>query len=139
MNLSFPIYLDNNSTTKTDPRVVDAMIPYFSAKFGNYSSKHSFGFVAYSSVELAREQISKLVNANPDEIIFTSGATESINLAHIGYAVANQYKGKHIISSVTEHSASFESLQFLSKVGFHITFIKPDIYGKVHLMILFKM
>jgi cysteine desulfurase len=129
MNIKLPIYLDNIATTQTDPRVVEAMLPYFSEKFGNYSSKHKFGYEAKSAVELAREQIAKLITANPDEIIFTSGATESINLAHIGFAIANQNKGKHIISSMVEHSASFESLNFLSKAGFEITFIKPDKFG----------
>jgi len=131
--MKFPIYLDNNATTKTDPRVVESMLPYFSDKFGNYSSKHSFGLEAKTAVEYAREQISKLINAYPDEIIFTSGATESINIAHIGFALANQNKGKHIISSMVEHSASYESLIFLMKSGFELTFIKPDNYGRVNI------
>lgn len=131
MKLSLPIYLDNNATTAVDPRVLETMLPYFTEKFGNYSSQHTFGFEAKSAVELAREQIATLINANSDEIIFTSGATESINLAHIGFAIANQNKGKHIISSFVEHSASFESLNFLNKVGFEITFLKPDKYGLI--------
>lgn len=131
MKIKLPIYLDNNATTQMDPRVVETMMPYLSEKYGNYSSKHKFGYEAHSAVEYAREQIAKLINANADEIIFTSGATESINLAHIGFAVANQSKGKHIISSLVEHAASYESLQFLSKAGFEVTFIKPDKYGKI--------
>lgn len=131
MSLKLPIYLDNNATTQIDSRVVEAMMPYLTERFGNYSSKHKFGYEAHSAVEYAREQISKLINANSDEIIFTSGATESINLAHLGFALANQNKGKHIISSLVEHSASYESLQFLSKAGFEVTFIKPDKYGKI--------
>lgn len=126
------IYLDNNSTTKIDPRVFESMVPFLTDKFGNYSSKHFFGYQAKSAVDLAREQIAKLISANPDEIIFTSGATESINLAHIGFAIANQNKGKHIISSMVEHSACFESLQFLSKAGFEITYLKPDVFGRVN-------
>ncbi len=131
MSIKFPIYLDNNATTKLDPRVLEAMLPYFTEYYGNYSSKHKFGYEAYSAVELAREQVAKLINAQPEEIIFTSGSTESINLAHIGFAIANQNKGKHIISSEVEHSASYESLVFLSKSGFEITFIKPDNYGRI--------
>lgn len=133
MNFNLPIYLDNNSTTQVDARVVTAMMPYFSEKFGNYSSKHKFGYEAYSAVEYSREKIANLINANPNEIIFTSGATESINLAHIGFALANQNKGNHIISSLVEHSASYESLLFLSKSGFDVTFLKPDSFGKISL------
>jgi cysteine desulfurase len=131
MSIKFPIYLDNNATTKLDPRVLEAMLPYFSEHYGNYSSKHKFGYEAHSAVELAREQVAKMINAQPEEIVFTSGSTESINLAHIGFAIANQHKGKHIISSEVEHSASYESLIFLSKSGFDISFIKPDNYGRI--------
>lgn len=124
-----PIYLDNNSTTPVDPRVLDAMLPYFKERFGNPSSNHSFGWMAKSAVENSREQISKFLKVHPTEIIFTSGATESINLAHFGIAKSNAVKGQHIISSNIEHSASYETLNHLSKKGFEVTFINADKLG----------
>ncbi len=118
MNIKLPINLDNNATTPVDPRVLESMLPYFSEKFGNPSSKHTFGYAANAAVELAREQIANLINANKNEIYLTSGATESINLIHFGIADKLSTRGNHIISSDIEHSASYESLLQLQKKRF---------------------
>src|SRR5665647_2044441 len=103
--MKLPIYLDYSATTPVDPRVAEAMIPYLTEKFGNPASPHVYGQVANEAVEQAREQVAELVNADPKEIVWTSGATESNNLALKGAAHFYQGKGKHIVTMMTEHKA----------------------------------
>lgn len=132
MSINFPIYLDNNATTPVDPRVMDAMLPYLKNHFGNPSSKHTFGYIASSAVENSREKIADLIGADRDEIYFTSGATESINLIHLGLAEKLFARGNHIITTSIEHSASYESLIYLQKKGFEITFLSTDKSGLIY-------
>jgi cysteine desulfurase len=117
-----PIYLDNHATTPLDPRVLDAMLPYLSGKFGNAASHtHSFGWEAGAAVVTARKHIAALINASPNEIVFTSGATESDNLAIKGVADVLRDRGNHIITSAVEHKAVLDSCRHLEKLGFRIT------------------
>ncbi|AFK04132.1 aminotransferase class V [Emticicia oligotrophica DSM 17448] len=123
MNTSELIYFDNNATTPLDERVLESMLPYFKNDFGNSSSSHHFGKRINNAVQKAREQISSLLNAEPKEIIFTSGATESINLGLKGCAIAYQSKGKHIITCKTEHKAVLDTCKYLEQIGFEVTYI----------------
>src|SRR4051794_14048860 len=122
--VELPIYLDYNATTPCDPRVVEAMIPYFSKSFGNAASRsHSFGWQASEAVELAREQLSQLIGAEPAEIVFTSGATEAVNLAIKGVAELYRSRGSHIITVSTEHKAVLDSCKHLEKLGFELSYL----------------
>lgn len=124
--MKLPVYLDNNATTKVDPRVLDAMIPFFTEDFGNAASRnHPFGWKAEEAVDYAREQIATLIGANEKEIIFTSGATESNNLALKGVFEMYAEKGKHIITAVTEHKAILDTCKHLEKQGAEITYLHP--------------
>ena len=133
MALSFPIYMDYNATTPTDPRVVDAMLPYFNDKFGNAASRsHAFGWTAEEAVADARAQIAQLIGAaKPKEIVFTSGATESDNLAIKGVAHFYQSRGKHIITTKIEHKAVLDTCKRLEKEGFDITYLPVDKSGLI--------
>jgi cysteine desulfurase len=125
MTVSTPIYLDNHATTAVDPRVLDVMLPYFSKSFGNAASKsHSFGWEAEAAVDSAREQVRKLIGASSaSEIVFTSGATESDNLAIKGVADSYRHKGDHLVTCVTEHKAVLDSCKVLEKHGFRVTYL----------------
>jgi len=132
--MDLPIYLDNNATTPMDPRVLEAMLPYFVQKFGNSASRnHAFGWVAEEAVDYAREQVAQIIGANEKEIIFTSGATESDNLALKGVFEMYKEKGNHIITMVTEHKAVLDACKHLEKLGARITYLVPKPDGLVDL------
>jgi len=132
--LNVPIYLDNNATTPMDPRVLEAMLPYFNDKFGNAASRnHAFGWNAEEAVDYAREQVAKLINASPKEIIFTSGATESNNLALKGIFEMYARKGNHIITVNTEHKAVLDSCKHIEKLGGKVTYLEPAVDGLINL------
>jgi cysteine desulfurase len=132
--LQFPIYLDHNATTPCDPRVVDAMIPYFTSSFGNAASRnHPFGWQAEGAVDDAREQVAKLIGADPKEIIFTSGATEADNLAIKGVFEMYASKGNHIITCNIEHKAVLDTCKHIEKEGGEVTYLKVKDNGLVDL------
>ncbi|HVK05421.1 MAG TPA: IscS subfamily cysteine desulfurase [Armatimonadaceae bacterium] len=132
-----PIYLDNNATTRTDPRVVEAMIPYFTDVFGNAASRsHAFGWGAEEAVDKAREQVAQVLGADSKEIVFTSGATESDNLAIKGVAEMYADKGDHIITVVTEHKAVLDTCKRLEKDGKRVTYLEVQKDGLVNLDVL---
>ena len=126
------IYLDNGATTMLDPKVIEAMLPYFTAKYGNASSAHSFGEEASEALEKSRAVIAKSINANPDEIIFTSGGTESNNFALKSIAFTNKNKGNHIIVSKVEHKCIMKACKWLEQQGFNITYLGVDKEGFVN-------
>ena len=132
MAVKLPIYLDNHATTPVDPRVIEAMLPYFTEKFGNAASRnHEFGWKAEEAVENARGQIARLIHANPREIVFTSGATESNNLAIKGVAERYGEKGRHIVTQATEHRAVLDVCRHLEKSGWEVTYLRVDSGGRI--------
>ena len=139
MSVNLPVYMDNHATTPVDPRVLEAMLPYFTEKFGNAASRnHEFGWRAEEAVENARGQIARLINAHPKEIVFTSGATESDNLAIKGVADAYREKGNHIITQVTEHKAVLDTCKRLEATGCQVTYLPVEPDGRISLADLRK-
>ena len=132
--IKFPIYLDHHATTPVDPRVFETMTPYFTENFGNASSlDHTYGYDASDAVKKAREIIANAIGANVAEIIFTSGATESDNLALIGVMEKNKEKGNHLITCATEHKAILDTAHHLESLGYKVTFLPVDEFGQINL------
>ena len=133
MTVKTPIYLDHNATTPVDPRVLEAMLPYYREKFGNAASRsHPFGWVAADAVEKARDQIAGLIGADPKDIVFTSGASESDNIALKGSMEKYESKGNHLITVSTEHKAVIDTAKYLETKGYRVTILDVDNYGQVH-------
>ncbi len=132
--MQLPVYLDNNATTQLDPRVLDTMLPFFTRHFGNAASRtHAYGWFAEEAVEQARSQVASLIHAHPKEIVFTSGATESVNLAIKGVYETYASKGNHIITVATEHKAVVDTCKHLEKIGAAITCLPVNAEGLINL------
>jgi cysteine desulfurase len=132
MAIKIPIYMDNHATTRVDPRVVEAMLPFFTEVYGNAASRsHSYGWSAEKAVDEARDQVAALIGASGREIVWTSGATESDNLAIKGAAEFHKDKGRHIITSVIEHKAVLDSCKRLEREGFDVTYLPVEADGRV--------
>ena len=129
--MKLPIYFDNHATTPVDPRVVDAMLPFFTERFGNSASKHAFGWEAEAAVHQARKDVGSLIGAAAKEIVFTSGATESDNLAIKGVAELYRDRGDHIITCAAEHKAVLDCCKFLERQGYRVTYLPVDGHGAV--------
>ena len=134
MAIKLPIYMDNHATTPVDPRVVEAMLPYFTQEFGNAASRsHAFGWNAEKAVDRAREQVGALIGASGKEIVWTSGATESDNLAIKGAAEFYKDRGNHIVTAQTEHKAVLDTCKRLEKQGYQVTYVAGrDSDGRVN-------
>jgi cysteine desulfurase len=126
-----PIYLDNNATTPADPSVVEAMLPYFTQAFGNASQQHRYGAEAAAAVDRARAQVASLIGARPREIVFTSGATESNNLAIVGVAHRSREEGTHLVTVLTEHASVLAPCRQLEREGFTVTYLPVGGYGQI--------
>ena len=132
MTVKLPVYMDHHATTPVDPRVLEAMLPYFTRAFGNPASRsHVFGWEAEAAVDEARRQVAEGLGVSPKEIVFTSGATESDNLAVLGVARAYREKGNHVVTGATEHRAVLDCCATLEREGFEVTYLAPDRFGRI--------